>query len=131
MARSAALPSAIGSRLQAIAGNRLTQTGEILIFAQRFRTQARNRDDALARLCSLVAEAERAPKRRIATKPSVAARERRLQTKGKHGHRKRACHWASVAASGGVWERPRRATTPAPARDPRPARAYADWAGPA
>ena len=84
----AALPGAVRSRLEAIAGNRLTQTGEILIFAQRFRTQARNRDDALARLCTLVAEAERAPKRRVATKPSAAARERRLYSKGRHGVRK-------------------------------------------
>ena len=84
----AMLPGAIRDRLRRIAGNRLTQTDEIVIFAQRFRTQARNRDDALARLCALVAEAEHVPKRRIATKPSLAARERRLHAKGKHGTRK-------------------------------------------
>jgi ribosome-associated protein len=85
----AALPSAVQRRLEALAGNRLTQAREIVIFAQRFRTQARNRDDALARLSALVLEAERAPKRRIATKPSAGSHARRLEHKDKHGARKK------------------------------------------
>jgi len=84
----AALPSAVRARLETLAGNRLTQAREIVIFAQRFRTQARNRDDALARLSALVQQAEQAPKRRVATKPTVSSRERRLEHKGKHGARK-------------------------------------------
>ena len=87
--RRAQLPIAVQHRLEALAGARLNRTHEIVIFAQRFRTQARNRDDALARLTDLVAEAERVPKRRIATTPTRSARARRLDSKGRHATHKR------------------------------------------
>ena len=85
----AQLPHAVERRLEALAGTRLNREREIVIFAQRLRTQARNRDDALARLSELVAEAERVPKRRIATQPTRNSQRRRLERKGRHATRKK------------------------------------------
>ncbi len=82
---TAALPPAIRARLEKIVGARLTQSNEVVIFAQRFRTQKANRDDALDRLAELVARAERVPKRRIATRPTGASRRQRRDTKGRRG----------------------------------------------
>src|SRR5512147_978347 len=79
---AAELPAAVRSRLERIVGSRLTSGGEVIIFAQRFRTQKANRDDAFDRLAELVARAERQPKRRIATKPTRASKHRRRETKG-------------------------------------------------
>jgi ribosome-associated protein len=81
LAASAALPAEVKVRLAALAGRRLTADGVLLIEARRFRTQEKNREDALARLEELVAKAALAPKRRRATKPGRAARERRLEAK--------------------------------------------------
>lgn len=85
----AALPAAVRRRLEQLAGQRLNKQGELVIRADRFRTQAKNRDDALARLEALLAEAWRRPKRRIATKPSEAARRRRTDAKTRRGELKR------------------------------------------
>ena len=63
------------------AGSRLTLDGVILITAVRFRTQERNRADALERLQALIDKASIAPVRRIATRPTRASKERRLQAK--------------------------------------------------
>ena len=63
--------------------------GEIVIFAQRFRSQAQNRDDALARLEALIGQASHREKPRIATKPTHASRQRRRATKTKRGATKR------------------------------------------
>lgn len=68
-------------RLQRAAGSRLNTAGEIVIFAQNRRSQARNRDDAYARLRELVTHASRVPARRIPTKPSRATRQRRRESK--------------------------------------------------
>ena len=57
----------------------------MIIFAQRFRTQKANREDALARLAELVERAERQPKRRVATRPTLASKRRRRETKGQRG----------------------------------------------
>ena len=84
------LPQGLHARLQRAAGRRLNSAGEIVIFAQNHRSQARNRDDALARLRDLVAHASRAPARRIPTKPSRAARERRRESKRRRSNIKRA-----------------------------------------
>jgi ribosome-associated protein len=85
----AQLPSALRARLERLAGRRLVSSGEIVIFAQRYRTQAANRDDALARLAQLIARAEVAPKRRIPTRPSLASKQRRQETKATRGDLKR------------------------------------------
>jgi ribosome-associated protein len=83
------LPSPVRARLETLAGRRLTKDGEIVIFAQRFRSQARNREDALARLDALVEAASRTEKPRVATKPTFASKQRRKATKSKRGQTKR------------------------------------------
>ena len=70
-------------RLERLAGRRLTQDGVLVITAQRFRSQERNRQDALDRLVALIREAAIPPVRRRPTRPSAAARRRRLETKGR------------------------------------------------
>ncbi len=69
------------ARLRQHAGKRVNTAGELVISAQRFRTQGRNRADALERLGEMIARARIVPKLRKATKPTRAAKERRLQTK--------------------------------------------------
>lgn len=77
-------------RASRIAGpSRLTQAGEIIIQAQRFRSQERNRDDAIERLKAILAEAAVPPKPRVATKPTRASKVRRVDAKTKRGAVKR------------------------------------------
>jgi len=83
--RSPNLPPPVRSRLVRLAGRRLTKEGVLVIRAERFRTQEQNRADARARLIDLVREAAVAPKFRVKTKPSKAAKERRLKAKGQRG----------------------------------------------
>lgn len=83
------LPPPVKARAARLAGRRLTQGGEILIFAERFRTQEANRRDALQRLLTLLEEASVPPKARKATRPSLGARERRLAAKGQRSGVKR------------------------------------------
>ncbi len=78
---AAQLKPTVRARLERIVGSRLTQSGEIIIFAQRFRTQKANREDAFERLAEFVARAERQPKRRVATRPTMASKQRRRTTK--------------------------------------------------
>jgi ribosome-associated protein len=85
----AELPAPVRQRLEKLAGQRLTREGEILIEAQRFRTQERNREDALARLAALIARAEAPPKPRVPTRVPRAARARRTDEKTRHGAKKR------------------------------------------
>lgn len=85
----AGLPPQVQARLERLVGRRLTQSGEIVIFAQRFRTQNANREDAMARLADLVSRAEHAPKRRIATRATLASKRRRRDTKTARGTVKR------------------------------------------
>jgi ribosome-associated protein len=79
--RSRALPNDVAIRLMRLAGSRLTNEGVLVITAQRHRTQERNREDALARLVELIQKAAVPPTPRVKTKPTAAARARRLQTK--------------------------------------------------
>jgi len=79
--RSPSLPEAVRMRLERLAGKRLTQNGVIVITAQRFRTQERNREDARERLLALIAEASIPEKPRRATKPTYSSRLRRVETK--------------------------------------------------
>ena len=82
---SASLSRDVRDRLEKIAGSRLTKDGIIVIFADRFRTQERNREDALQRLIALIRRAAIAPKPRRATKPPAAAKEKRLKDKTERG----------------------------------------------
>jgi ribosome-associated protein len=83
--RSPSLETDTKLRLEKLAGSRLTQDGILVIAAQRFRTQEANRQDALARLCALIAKAAVRPKRRIATRPTLASQKRRVEAKQKRG----------------------------------------------
>ena len=84
VARSGLHP-AVQDRLRALAGQRLTNKDNIVIFAQESRSQLRNRAAALLRLGELIREAKVRPKRRIASKPSRAAKRRRLDGKKRRG----------------------------------------------
>jgi len=79
--QSADLTAEVRRRLRALAGRRVTADGWLVIEANRFRSQARNREDARARLVELVRKAAHPPKPRRPTRPSVASKERRLQDK--------------------------------------------------
>jgi ribosome-associated protein len=76
-------------RLIKIAGNKMTEDGILVIKARRFRSQDKNRKDAFQRLADLIRRAAVRPKARRKTKPSPAARQRRLTTKKKRGEIKR------------------------------------------
>ncbi|HEX8835284.1 MAG TPA: alternative ribosome rescue aminoacyl-tRNA hydrolase ArfB [Abditibacteriaceae bacterium] len=76
-----ALPDHVRRRLAQLAGKRMTADGIIMIKAQQFRTQERNREDALARLIELIREATEAPEIRIATRPTRGSRIRVLDAK--------------------------------------------------
>jgi len=73
------------TRLTALAGQRMTRDGVIVIHAQRFRTQERNRADAIDRLLDLLREASIRPKPRRATKPTLGSKMRRLDGKKRRG----------------------------------------------
>lgn len=79
---SASLPEPVRLRLLAKSDQRITDDGVVIIQASRFRTQDRNRQDARDRLAAMILAATVVPKKRIATKPSRGAKERRLE--GKH-----------------------------------------------
>ena len=68
-------------RLKTIAGNRMTSGGELLITARRYRTQDANRQDARARLAQMIADAHIVQAKRKATRPSRAAKAKRVDTK--------------------------------------------------
>ena len=87
---SPALPWDVRARLIKLAGARINSAGELMITAQRFRTQAQNRADARERLAALIRSALHAPKLRRKTKPSAGAQRRRVESKQRHGQLKRA-----------------------------------------
>jgi ribosome-associated protein len=88
-ARSPSLSEPVRERLLRLAGRRATNEGVIVIDAQRFRTQERNRADAIERLVALVRQALVAPKARRLTKPTRASRQRRLEGKRRRADTKR------------------------------------------
>jgi ribosome-associated protein len=88
-AGSRSLPEEVRTRLLALAGKRVTAGGVVVITAQRFRTQNRNRADAIERLVLMVRNAARPVRKRVATRPPRAARERRLEGKRQRGDLKR------------------------------------------
>ena len=81
--RSPSLPNDVSVRAQRLAGARLTLDGVIVILAQTHRTQEANRREAVDRLLDLLRRAAVAPKRRRATRPTQASRERRLEGKAR------------------------------------------------
>ena len=83
LSRSQSLPEDARERLARLSGRRLTRDGVIVIIAQRYRTQERNRQDALDRLVALIRRAAEPPAPRRPTKPSAAAKERRLEAKAR------------------------------------------------
>ena len=87
---ASALPPDVKRRLLSMAGHRLTAGNIILIDSRAYRTQAQNREDARLRLVELVEKASIRPKRRTATKPKVAVREKRLSTKKRRSDVKKA-----------------------------------------
>ena len=80
---SPSLPEDVRERLQKLAGSRLTLDGVIVITAQRFRTQDRNREDARARLVELIAKAAVRPIRRRPTRPTYSSKLKRLEGKAR------------------------------------------------
>jgi ribosome-associated protein len=82
---SPSLPEEVRARLLARRDRRMTDEGVLVIQARRFREQARNRDDARERLAEIVRGALVAPKKRVATRPTRAAKERRLAGKQQRG----------------------------------------------
>lgn len=80
--RSASLPDDMKLRLLRLAGRRATRQGVLVILAQRFRSQERNRQDAMERLVALVRQAAERPAMRRPTRPSAAERLRRIEAKG-------------------------------------------------
>ena len=83
--RSPNLPPEVKARLRRLAGRRWTGDGAVVIQADRYRSQPRNREDALARLVELVARAAVAPKRRVPTRPTLGSKRRRLAAKAQRG----------------------------------------------
>jgi ribosome-associated protein len=83
------LPSEVKSRLVGAAGKRLTDQGEILIEARRYRSQQKNREDATRRLVELIRRAAQKPVKRIKTQPSVSAKAARVNDKKHRGEVKR------------------------------------------
>lgn len=86
---SPSLPAQVRQRLLRIARQRITEQGILIIEARRFRTQERNRQDALERLAALVREAATPPKPRKKTRPTETSKRRRLESKRRRGEQKR------------------------------------------
>lgn len=89
VARSPSLPEPVRARLITLAGRRITQEGILIIEAERYRSQRRNRDDALERLLALIREACEVEKPRRATRPTLASKKRRLDSKQRRGETKK------------------------------------------
>ena len=83
------IPVGVKSRLRKIAGKRITEDGVLIIKAGRFRKQEQNRQDAVERLVQLLRAAAVKPKKRIKTRPSKAAKERKLAAKKQRGQLKK------------------------------------------
>jgi ribosome-associated protein len=89
VANSPSLPDDVRQRLVELAGNQVTKEGVLIIDARRYRSQRRNRQDAVNRLVKLIRRAARKPKARRKTKPTRASIERRLRNKRRRSEIKR------------------------------------------
>ena len=85
VAGSPNMPERLRAKILGSGDSRLTKDGELVILAERHRTQEMNRKDARDRLVQLIAKAAHIPKRRIATKPTLGSKKRRLESKTKRG----------------------------------------------
>jgi len=98
VAQSPSLPEPLRARLLARRDRRLTADGVLVIQASRFRDQARNREDARERLAEIIRAAQHVPKKRVATKPTRASKERRIASKKKRAQHKQTRssgkHWS-------------------------------------
>jgi ribosome-associated protein len=86
---SSALTDEVRSRLKQLAGRRMTAEGILIIEARRYRTQDRNREDAIDRLVTLIRRAAEKPRQRRRSKPPTAAKQKRLRAKKQRGEIKR------------------------------------------
>ena len=86
---SPSVPPGVKERVARLAGSRLSDDGVLMIEAKRFRSQLRNREDAVERFVELVRRAVVPPKSRRKTKPSAGAKRRRLEGKQQRSHTKR------------------------------------------
>jgi len=89
VSNSPSLRDDVRERLIRLAGNRMAKDGTLIITARRFRSQERNRQDAINRLVKLIQEAAEEPKLRRKTKPTLTAKQRRLDTKRQRSQTKR------------------------------------------
>jgi ribosome-associated protein len=87
--RSPSLPEAVRERLRRLARNRINREGVLVIDARRFRSQERNRQDALERLAALIRRAVERPRPRRKTRVPLAVKRRRVEDKRRRGERKR------------------------------------------
>ena len=87
--RSPTLPDEVRARLERLAGRRLSRDGVLMITAQRYRTQERNRADARERLAELIRQAAQPPAPRFATRPTLGSKHRRLEGKAVRAEVKR------------------------------------------
>jgi ribosome-associated protein len=87
--RSQSIEPDVRERLLRLAGKRVTSSGEIIIEARRFRTQQRNRDDAMRRLLDLIELASAPPKIRHKSRPTAASKLKRLQEKKRRSQAKK------------------------------------------
>lgn len=85
---SPSLPDDLKARLIILLGNRITTQGDLIIKANRYRTQERNKQDALARLQALIQQVFTPPKKRKKTKPTYASKQKRLNSKKLQGEKK-------------------------------------------
>ena len=88
VAGSPSLPDEVRDRLVRLAGRRMTDDGVLILDARRYRTQERNRRDAMERLVALIRRAAERPKPRRKTRPTLASRQRRLESKRRRGKTK-------------------------------------------
>ena len=89
VAHSPSLPAPVRARLLALGGRRVTQDGVLIIEAERYRSQRRNRDDAMERLLALIREACEVATPRRPTRPTLASQKRRLEGKQRRGETKK------------------------------------------
>lgn len=87
--REGSLPAGLRARVEALGGNRVTQDGVLVLTAQRFRSQDRNRQDAQDRVVALLRAAAIREPPRIKTRPTLASRRRRVEAKVSRGETKR------------------------------------------
>lgn len=89
VAASPSLPEGVRQRLLDSGDSRLTRDGVLVITAERHRSQAANREDALERLAEIIRKAAHVPRKRVATRPTLASKNRRLEAKTRRGNIKK------------------------------------------